>query len=363
MPAANSNDDSSMVGGHDLADASEREIRELDNALNEGNADKPGADTGGGDNRSADNHDDDDDLGDGERTTKVDTELEEARTPEEREEIRARRRVERKNRKNNQRERFDALHRQQENLLAQNRDMAAQLARLQNNDNSAKLNQLDASIQEAADVQKQAMNAHADAVAKADGPRAAQAMELMLRARDRHTQLSAVKESAVQQTRTPSPINPVVRRNATEFSARNTWYKGPGAPDADSQVMTLLDNAVAKEGFDPTTPAYWEELEARAKRYIPHRYANGSTQDPTAAGGNSPRANESGYNADTTTRGPRSPVGGAGQRGNSGSADSEGGFKLSAERVKAMKEAGIWDDTERRQKMITKYRELDKQNS
>jgi hypothetical protein len=54
-------------------------------------------------------------------------------------------------------------------------------------------------------------------------------------------------------------------------------------------------------------------------------------------------------------------VGGAGQRGNT-PADSEGGFKLSAERVKAMKEAGIWDDPERRQKMITKYRELDKQN-
>lgn len=353
----NPNADVSMVGGHDLADASEAEAREFDTALNGGEA-------GTG---NAELHDEEDDeLGTGtggERTAKVDTEMQEARTEQEREEIRARRRVERKNRKNNQRERFDALQRQQENLLTQNRAMAEQLARLQNNDNAARLNQLDSSIEEARQVQTQAATAHAEAVATADGPRASQAMELLLRARERITQLSAVKDSAVQQTRTPSPLNPVVRKNATDFAARMAWYKGPGAADPDSQVLTLLDNAVAREGFDPSTPAYWGELDARAKKYLPHRYAATSPRTPAGedADLDLPAAGETGYNADTTTRRPRSPVGGAGQRGNS-SADSEGGFKLSVERVKAMKEAGIWDDADRRQKMITKYRELDKQN-
>jgi hypothetical protein len=349
-------DDTSMVGGHDLADASNAEVRELEDALN------PAA-------RGSSSQDDDDDddhhgSGDstsGERIAKGDTELDEARTPEEREEIRARRRVERRNRKDNQRERMAALQRQQDNLITQNRQMAEQLARLQNNDNAARLSQLDAAIQEAAAAQAQALAVHADATAKADGVSAAKALDYLLKARDRHTQLTAVKDQVVATSRAPAATNidPTVRNNALKFAKDNSWYKGPQANDQDSQIMTTLDTAVAKAGFDPASPEYWAELDARARRYLPHRY-NTRAGD---AGGEAPSELDSGYNADTTTRSrPRSPVGGAGNTGNR-STESEGGFKLSAERVKAMKEAGIWDDPARRQKMITKYRELDKQNS
>lgn len=346
-------DDTTMVGGHDLADASDKEVKELDTAL---------SDEGTGSKQDA-HDDDDDDHGDaagGERIAKGDTELEEARTPEEREEIRARRRVERRNRKDNQRERMAALQRQQDNLIAQNRQMAEQLARLQNNDNAARLSQLDAAIQEAADAQTQALAVHADATAKADGVSAAKALDYLLKARDRHTQLTGVKDQLVATSQAPAApnINPTVRNNALKFAKDNSWYKGPQATDQDSQIMTTLDTAVAKAGFDPASPEYWAELDARARRYLPHRYNTRAGADD-----NSPADADSGYNADTTTRSkPRSPVGGAGNTGNR-STESEGGFKLSAERVKAMKEAGIWDDPARRQKMITKYRELDKQNS
>ena len=356
---AEKDDDVSMVGGHDLADASASEVRELDNALQDdaGNGDK------GTQRNDAHDDDDDDHTGDaagGERIAKGDTELEEARTPEEREEIRARRRVERRNRKDNQRERMAALQRQQDNLIAQNRQMAEQLARLQNNDNAARLSQLDAAIQEAADAQNRALAVHADATAKADGVSAAKALDFLLKARDRHTQLTGVKDQLVSASRTPAApnIDPTVRNNALAFAKTNSWYKGPQANDQDSQIMTTLDTAVAKAGFDPATPEYWAELDARARRYLPHRY-----NTRAEAGGNSPTDDDSGYNADTTPRSkPRSPVGGAGNTGNR-STESEGGFKLSAERVKAMKEAGIWDDPARRQKMISTYRDLDKQNS
>jgi hypothetical protein len=324
-----------VVGDVDLASASDAESEQLERELN-----------GGDTTTKVDNHDDDDD-GD-ERTTKTDTELDDAADETERDAIKERRRQERLRRKHNRIEKVETLERTVESLAAQNRKMAEDLTRLTQSDSSAKLNQLDGAIQEADQVFNHYKAIMADATAKADGTTAAQAMDLMLKARDRHTQLVGVKQSMVQASKQPAPVNPMVRRAATEFAAKNKWYQGPGSTDSDSQVMTMLDNAVTKDGFDPSSETYWQELESRAKKYLPHRFnvATGKSGD---------------YNG-TTERRPRSPVAGAGQR-ESRSSESEGGFKLSTERVKAMKEAGIWDDPTRRQKMIAQYRKIDREST
>ena len=321
-----------VVGDVDLASATEEESNQLERELNS----------------DVKHDDDDDDDKGGERSAKVDTELEEAADDTERDAIRDRRRQERLRRKHNRVEKVETLERTVESLAAQNRKMAEDLMRLTQSDSSAKLNQLDSAIQEADQVFNHYKAIMADATAKADGTTAAQAMDLMLKARDRHTQLIGVKQSFVQTSRQPAPVNPMVRRAATEFAGKHKWYQGPGSADSDSQVMTMLDNAVTKDGFDPASDTYWQELESRAKKYLPHRFGN--TTDKSGD-----------YNASTERR-PRSPVAGAGQR-ESRSSESEGGFKLSTERVKAMKEAGIWDDPTRRQKMIANYRKLDREST
>lgn len=374
MPTPNNTNvdpDEAAVGGADLAYATDAETDELDRALTKGDTTDtdPGANNGNADDV---HHDDEDDEPSGERSARRDTELEEARTPEERDAIRARRRTERRQRKDNQRERMAALQRQTDNLAAQNRQLAEQVARLSNNDNASRIAQLDSSIQEAAAAYTQAQGVHTNAVSKADGTTATRAVEFMTAAKERVAQLQAAKDAMVNQSRnTPAPnINPTVRNNAAKFAKDNQWYRGPQSGDSDSQVMTLLDNAVAREGFDPAGESYWSELDARARKYLPHRYGGTSTQDGEAGGGptgasNSGAENTS-YNGDTTQRNrPRSPVGGANNRGNRSpeNGSGEGGFKLSSERVKAMKEAGIWDDPDRRQKMIAKYREVDRSSS
>jgi len=332
-------DPTTMVGDVDLSSASEAESAQLEKELN--------SDIKHDDVDDKDDKDDKDDEGD-ERSTKTDTELDDAADESEREAIRDRRRQERLRRKHNRVEKVETLERTVESLAAQNRKMAEDLMRLTQSDSSAKLNQLDSAIQEADQVFNHYKAIMADATAKADGTTSAQALEMMLKARDRHTQLLGVKQSLVQTSRQPAPVNPLVRRAATEFSSKHQWYKGPGAADSDSQVMTMLDNAVTKEGFDPASDTYWQELESRAKKYLPHRFTGGDDKSV-------------GYNASTERR-PRSPVAGAGQR-ESRSSESEGGFKLSTERVKAMKEAGIWDDPQRRQKMIASYRKLDREQT
>lgn len=334
--------DTITVGDKDLSSASEDEANQLDKELNS-DLDKQKSDE---DTSDAKSHDDDGDERDDERSTKGDQELDDAESDAEREAIRARRREERHRRKNNRVEKVETLERTVESLAAQNRKMAEDLMRLTQSDSSAKLSQLDSAIKEADQVFNHYKAVMADATAKADGTTAAQAMDLMLKARDRYTQLEGVKQSFVQSSRAPAPIDPRVRRAATTFAEKNSWYKGPQAPDSDSQVLTMLDNAVTKEGFDPTTPDYWTELESRAKKYLPHRFST----------------TESRYNNQEPQRKPKTPVAGASQRGNTPQ-DAEGGFKLSTERVKAMKEAGIWDDVDRRTKMIAQYRKIDRDNA
>jgi hypothetical protein len=325
--------DLTTVGDADLASSSEAEEEQLEKEL-------------GGDKNTR--SDDDDESESDERSAKGDQELDDAEDDAERDAIKERRRQERQRRKHNRVEKVETLQRTVESLAAQNKRMAEDLMRLTQSDSSSKLDQLDGAIKEADQVFNHYKAIMADATAKADGTTAAQALDLMLKARDRHTQLLGVKGSMVQASRQPAPINPMVRRAATEFAAKNKWYQGPGSADADSQVMTMLDNAVTKDGFDPASDTYWQELESRAKKYLPHRF-NATTEK------------SGGYN-DSTERRPRSPVGGAGQR-ESRSSESEGGFKLSTERVKAMKEAGIWDDPTRRQKMIAQYRKIDRESN
>jgi hypothetical protein len=304
--------------------------------------------------------DDVDEPGDGdpeddgdERVGKVDKELADAGSEADREAIRARRREERKRRRAHERERFSNLERTIESLSEQNRRAQEALARLQSNDAAVKLSQLDNAIEESRTAYGQLQQAHADAITRQDGPGAVHALERMNQVRDRFTQLTAVKENVVQAARTPSPIDPGVRSAALDFAKKHKWYGGPDSKDLDSTMMTTLDRAVTAEGFDPRSPTYWAELEARAKKYIPHRF-NGASQD----GNSVDNAGEG------STRRPRSPVGGgSSQRGNDGSSNGEGEFRLSAERVSAMKEAGIWDDKVRRDKMIATYKKQDRENS
>lgn len=325
-------------------DATQAETDEFKKAI--GNA--PPVDEGAGSAAAIDPLDDDDD----DRSTKVDTELNDAPTDQAREEIRARRRESRIARKQHRAEKLDTLERTVAGLTEHNRQMAEQLMRLGNSDNSAKLSQLDNAIEEAAQTYQRAAAALADAASKSDGTTVVQATELMFKARERHTQLTSAKTAAVQQSQRPSPVDPRVKVAAKSWADRNKWYGGPQSTDPDSRVLTMLDNEIAAEGFVPTTDAYWAELDARVKRYIPHRAGRGeAAYNPT-------QQSQEG----ATTRPPRSPVGGAGQRGSSTS-ESGGGFELSSERVKAMKEAGSWDDPARRKAMVDKFKAYDKEQS
>jgi hypothetical protein len=139
----------------------------------------------------------------------------------------------------------------------------------------------------------------------------------------------------------PQTVDPILKRHASDWMARNDWYD-PNGGDMDSDIATRIDKSLVSEGWDPKTPEYWDELDNRLTKYLPHRY--NSHNDNRSSNSERPRSvvTSSGRGAMATTRGNE--------------------FRLSPDRVRAIKEAGRWDNPEERNRMIRKYAEYDRMN-
>lgn len=144
------------------------------------------------------------------------------------------------------------------------------------------------------------------------------------------------------------PIAPAVKRRVDEFRAAHPWYDGQGNDD-DSAIVTALDARVAREGYDPAGPEYWDELKRRVAAKLPHRFKEDDADDEDEG------AEDKGKRPDAAAR--RGPQLGSGRSG-VGAGGSVRVF-VSAERRKAMEDAGIWDDPVRRAKQIKAYAQYD----
>jgi hypothetical protein len=122
--------------------------------------------------------------------------------------------------------------------------------------------------------------------------------------------------------------------------SKHQWFD-PRGRDQDSRVALTLDNNLAEEGWNPSTPEYWEELSDRMRRYIPHKFAAADREEEKT--------------------GQRQTTGGSDRDG--GGSTSRGAYVLSGERVRALKEAGMWDqfqsDSKFKARMLARYREQD----
>ena len=184
-----------------------------------------------------------------------------------------------------------------------------------------------------------------------------EALRLRDEARDAYARLSHVKNRYEAETggrgngaerpgaertaeRAPE-IPPEVRRRVDAFAAKHDWYDIRGG-NTDSKIVQALDQAVAEEGYDPATPEYWSELEKRAARQLPHRF-------PAAGNGQA-----------GTRKAP--PMAGGGGSAASGGGNGKTVVRVTPERKKAMMEAGMWDDPVKRNKMLKRYAEHDRQS-
>ena len=177
-----------------------------------------------------------------------------------------------------------------------------------------------------------------EATETGNGDLLTQAQEMWYEAKKNFEALEGLKKQSVQQPQhqTIQAPDPMVQRYASDWMSENPWYN-PNGKDPDSKIALTIDQAMAEEGWNPKTQEYWEELDNRLAKYLPHRYIS-----------------EVDKSVNPSTKRPRNIVTSSGRE----SASSSGGkntFTLTPDQVRAMKDAGMWDDPDKRAKMIRRY--------
>ena len=263
---------------------------------------------------------------------------------DEREKIREARREERKLKKELAKQREISAKHKITALERRNEELAKRLAAVESTATSFQIAQLDKAVEDEATRVEYAKMKMLQAAQENDVAAQVEYLEQLTDAKQRLAQVQHIKKQQLEAAQkpkqnVPNPVTTEVQQNATTWLKKNGWYD-PQARDTDSRIAKVIDQELAGEGWDPADPEYWEELDNRLSARLPHRYTSkGGQQTSRKAAG--PTA--SSRSANTTGAKP-------------------GTITLSRERVQAIKDAGAWDDTERRNKMIRAYAQYDRQN-
>jgi len=264
-------------------------------------------------------------------------------TDEERERIREARREERKLKKELAKQREASSKHKITALERRNEELAKRLAAVENTAASYQFAQLDKSIEDEATRVEYAKMKMLQAAQSNDVAAQMEYLEQLTDAKQRLQQVQYYKKQQLEQAKTPkqnvpNQISTEVQQNATQWLKKNSWYD-PQARDTDSRIAKVVDQELAADGWDPSDPEYWDELDNRLQSRLPHRY--------TAKGG-------------ASTRRSAGPT--ASSRVSNTATAKPGTITLSRDRVNAIKDAGAWDDVEKRNKMIRAYASYDRQN-
>lgn len=161
-----------------------------------------------------------------------------------------------------------------------------------------------------------------------------------MKLRDLKAQKDLMVKNAGKKTNVPDSKKQRMDYLMKEWLDRTPWFD-PRGNGLDTRIATVIDEDLAKEGWDPATDEYWDELDLRLKDRLPHRYKSERSDRRRQ----SPPVN--GIRNDTVTH--------------QGTAAANQ-FHISKARKEALIEAGVWDDPKERQKYIKRFIQYDKEN-
>jgi hypothetical protein len=265
----------------------------------------------------------------------------EGETEDEREKIREARREERKLKKELSKQREASAKHKISALERRNEELARRLAAVENTAASYQFAQLDKALEDEATRVEYAKMKMVQAAQSGDVNSQMEYLEQLTEAKQRLQQVQHYKKEQLEAAKSPkqnvpNPTTTEVQQNATRWLKKNSWFD-PQARDTDSRIAKVIDQELAADGWDPSDSEYWDELDSRLSSRLPHRY--------TSKGGSSKRANPT-----------------ASSRVSNAGASKPGTITLSRERVSAIKDAGAWDDVEKRNRMIRAYAQYDREN-
>lgn len=228
-------------------------------------------------------------------------------------------------------------------LQRQNQELMERLSVVERKTQGSEMARLDKAIEDQEARILFAKQKIKEATETGNGDLLASAQEMWFEARRNTETLANLKKRAVA----PAPKqaiqapDPMVQRHANEWMSQNSWYD-PSGRDPDSRVALTVDQQMAEDGWSPDSSEYWEELDIRLQKYLPHRYNESSSEEVRR-----PKRHRS---VVTSTGRESLPSG-------------KNTFTLAPDQVKAMKDAGFWDDPVKRSSMIKRYAQEAKQRS
>jgi hypothetical protein len=262
---------------------------------------------------------------------------------EDREKIREARREERKLKKELAKQREASAKHKISALEKRNEDLARRLAAVEDTAASYQFAQIDKALEDEATRVEYAKMKMVQAAQAGDVAAQMEYLEQLTDAKQRLNQAQHYKKEQLEKAKAPkqnvpNPVSSEVQQNATHWLKRNSWFD-PQARDTDSRIAKVVDQELVADGWDPSDPEYWDELDNRLSARLPHRYtAKGGINQRRSAG---PTASSRVANTAST---------------------KPGTITLSRERVSAIKDAGAWDDVTKRNKMIRAYAQYDREN-
>jgi hypothetical protein len=235
-----------------------------------------------------------------------------------------------------------------QSLQRENEEFRKRLGQLERNTKAEQLTRIDKNFEDAQVRLEYAKMKLSEATSNNDGQAMVEAQTLWQNSQDEMRQLAHMKHQVDQELKRPQQNvqipDPEVQRNAAEWMRRNNWYK-PDANDTDSRVAKKVDELMVTQGWNPSDPDYWDELDSRLQKELPHRYNRDNDEEIR------------------NVRRPRNSVTSSGREASAaygGSNRSQ--FVISPDRVKAMKDAGAWDNPVRKAKMVQEFIKFDRQN-
>lgn len=260
---------------------------------------------------------------------------------DERDFIRDRRRQEKLERKQRRDEARSRDKLELEFLRKRNDDLERRISAQEQRTHSLDLSAFDGAIAKATQEAEMADRVIAKAVAAGNGEDVTQAMRYRDQALAKIQQLNYQKMQFGNQKPQPQQINEMTMHYAQEFIKENPWYDAQGR-DEDSAIVIAIDQSLAKEGFNPQTEEYWDELRRRAAKRLPERFeGEAPRREPKREPRGGPAVGSGREHAPATTRRE---------------------IYISPERKQALIEAGVWDDPVLRNKYVQRYAEYDRQN-
>tara|TARA_R100001480_G_scaffold122792_2_gene121232 strand:- start:634 stop:1620 length:987 start_codon:yes stop_codon:yes gene_type:complete len=162
-------------------------------------------------------------------------------------------------------------------LMRQNEELNSKLKNTEHQFNTVSKLNLNASEKQITDKLELARNAYKSAHEEGDSAKILQAQEFLNEAQNDLKSLTATKQQfeqqPVQQQQVQQPQyqpQPTPDPRAAEWAQKNEWF---GSDQVMTAASLAIDGQLKEEGFNPTDPEYYTEIDRRLKETFPHKFA------------------------------------------------------------------------------------------